>query len=113
MEQVIKKDLADNKPPEVMTKKGKRGRPSGSLNPNREDVELSPYLQFVQATLRSLLNIIGSVHPETLPKLKLWTPRCPLFGIQSFSFGNIFGVSGWRLGSDISFVYSLTYISGY
>jgi hypothetical protein len=38
-----------------------------------------------------------SVHPETLPKLKLWTPRCPLFGIQSFSFGNIFGVSGWRL----------------
>jgi len=38
-----------------------------------------------------------SVHPETLPKLKLWIPRYPLFGVQSFSFGNIFGVSGWTL----------------
>ena len=40
---------------------------------------------------------IDSVHPETLPKLKLWIPRYPLFGVQSFSFGNIFGVSGWTL----------------
>jgi len=30
---------------------------------------------------------IPSVHPETLPKLKLWTPTCPFFGVQSFSFG--------------------------
>jgi len=46
-------------------------------------------------------NIIGlsSVHPETLPKLKLWIPRYQLFGVQSFSFGNIFGVSGWTLSS--------------
>ena len=41
-----------------------------------------------------------SVHPETLPKLKLWIPRYPLFGVQSFSFGNIFGVSGWTLVMD-------------
>jgi hypothetical protein len=40
-----------------------------------------------------------SVHPETLPKLKLWTPRCPLFGVQSFSFGIFKAVSGWTLVS--------------
>jgi len=40
---------------------------------------------------------LPTVHPETLPKLKLWIPRYPLFGVQSFSFGNIFGVSGWTL----------------
>jgi hypothetical protein len=44
-------------------------------------------------TLPTLL----SVHPETLPKLKLWTPRCPLFGVQSFSFGIFKAVPGWTL----------------
>ena len=40
---------------------------------------------------------LASAHPETLPKLKLWIPRCPLFGVQSFSFGIFIGVSGWTL----------------
>jgi len=39
-------------------KKAKRGRPKGSSN--KKDVELSTYLKFVQATLKSLLQIIGT-----------------------------------------------------
>ena len=41
--------------------------------------------------------LVDGVHPETLPKLKLWIPRCPLFGVQSFSFWISIGVSGWTL----------------
>jgi predicted ATPase len=44
-----------------------------------------------------VLTCLDSVHPETLPKLKLWIPRCPLFGVQSASVGIFIGVSGWTL----------------
>ena len=40
--------------------KGKPGRRKGSKNRNRRDVELSPYLQFVQHHLKHLLELIGS-----------------------------------------------------
>jgi len=40
--------------------KGKPGRRKGSKNRNRRDVELSPYLQFVQDHLKHLLELIGS-----------------------------------------------------
>lgn len=39
--------------------KGKPGRRKGSKNRNRRDVELSPYLQFVQQQLQHLLKLIG------------------------------------------------------
>ena len=39
--------------------KGQRGRRKGSKNRNRRDVELSPYLSFVQEHLRRLLALIG------------------------------------------------------
>ena len=39
--------------------KGKPGRHKGSKNRNRRDVELSPYLQFVQHHLTHLLEVIG------------------------------------------------------
>lgn len=39
--------------------KGKPGRRKGSKNRNRRDVELSPYLQFVQHHLQHLLKLIG------------------------------------------------------
>jgi hypothetical protein len=39
--------------------KGKPGRRKGSKNRNRRDVELSPYLQFVQHHLQQLLELIG------------------------------------------------------
>ena len=37
----------------------KRGRPKGSRNQNRRAVELSPYLLFVQDTLKRLVKLIG------------------------------------------------------
>jgi putative transposase len=40
--------------------KGKPGRRKGSKNCNRQDVELSPYLQFVQHHLKEMLALIGS-----------------------------------------------------
>ena len=40
--------------------KGKPGCRQGSKNRNRRDVELSPYLQFVQQHLKQLLDLIGS-----------------------------------------------------
>ncbi len=63
MEQIVKQDLPVEKP--IITKKScpkkaKRGRPKGSSNKSKKDVELSTYLQFVQATLKSLLQIIGT-----------------------------------------------------
>jgi putative transposase len=39
--------------------KGKPGRRKGTKNHNRRDVELSPYLQFVQQHLKHLLELIG------------------------------------------------------
>jgi len=42
------------------SQKAKPGRPSGSKNKNRQQVELSKYLQFVQATLQSLLNLVNA-----------------------------------------------------
>jgi hypothetical protein len=64
MEQVIKeeKKQSDKK---VSTKKkvkkqaGKRGRPKGSKNKNRRDVELKPYLLHIQSMLKTLLMLIG------------------------------------------------------
>jgi putative transposase len=38
---------------------GKRGRPQGSKNQHRRDVVLSPYLRFVQETIKRLLEVIG------------------------------------------------------
>ena len=49
------------KPQEIAKKKSgrKRGRPKGSKNQHRRDVELSPYLRFVQETLKRLLQWVG------------------------------------------------------
>jgi len=59
-------------------------------------------MMVMKTTSGRLKKYLASVHPETLPKLKLWIPRYPLFGAQSFSFGNIFGVSGWTLAKQES-----------
>jgi hypothetical protein len=64
MEQVtIKKqpnEAKENGSHKSTSQKSKRGRPKGSRNKNRKKVELSPYLQFVPATLKSLLSIVGT-----------------------------------------------------
>ena len=42
-----------------MKKRG-RGRPKGSTNKNREDVDLSPYLKFIQNLLLQVVQLIGN-----------------------------------------------------
>lgn len=43
-----------------LKKKNSRGRPKGSKNKNKEDVDLSPYLCFIQSMLNKVLQIIGN-----------------------------------------------------
>ena len=60
MPDVIKssKNLASES---TCAKKNKKpGRPLGSKNKNRQKVVLSKYLQFVQANLKNLLNLVNS-----------------------------------------------------
>jgi putative transposase len=61
----ITPDLMESKKDEAksVNKKGKKakpGRPSGSKNKNRKDVELSPYLKFVQNALKGLLTLVNT-----------------------------------------------------
>ncbi len=41
-------------------KKNNRGRPKGSKNKNKENIDLSPYLHFIQSMLNKVLQIIGN-----------------------------------------------------
>lgn len=69
-EQVLKEAPKQEKPPskgvkqsgskKKGSKKKGRGRPKGSANRNRREVELSPFLQFLQQSLKSLLALIGT-----------------------------------------------------
>lgn len=62
MEPVIKEETKTEEPDfqVALSSKGKRGRPKGSRNNNRQPVKLSPYLLLVQTTLKSLLSLIGT-----------------------------------------------------
>ena len=61
MEQVIKPEPEKQEPkPAKPAKKSLPGRPKGSKNKNRRDVELSPYLLKIQAMLQSLLRLVGA-----------------------------------------------------
>lgn len=60
MKQIIKEKSPAKEKQEQSSKKGKKGRPKGSCNKNRTEVELSPYLQFVKAAINSLLSVVGS-----------------------------------------------------
>jgi len=59
MEQLDKKDAEPPAAGGKQTSHGKRGRPRGSQNRHRRDVMLSPYLRFVQETIKALLQLIG------------------------------------------------------
>jgi putative transposase len=50
------KDKSKNKP----KIKNNRGRPKGSKNKNKEDVELSPYLCFIQDLLKKVMQLVGN-----------------------------------------------------
>jgi putative transposase len=62
MEQVIKPEAEKPKPSKPVKKqypkKRPPGRPKGSKNKNRRDVELSPYLLQIQGMLQSLLRLV-------------------------------------------------------
>ena len=57
IEQVDKAPVAQKQPKQKSV--GQRGRPKGSKNRNRRDVELSPSLRFIQVHLARLLQHIG------------------------------------------------------
>jgi len=61
MEQIIQEEKSqeNQKSKATNSQKGKRGRPKGSRNKNRKHIQLSTYLQFVQTTLKNLLNIVS------------------------------------------------------
>ena len=58
MEQVIKEKAEKGRKAKKQT--GKRGRPKGSKNKDRRDVELKPYLVHIQSMLKSLLSLTGA-----------------------------------------------------
>lgn len=58
--QAKKKEKAKEKSKKEKQKKRKPGRPKGSKNKNRRDVELSPHLQHVQTLLKGTLNLLGA-----------------------------------------------------
>jgi putative transposase len=78
-EQVIKAEQAQ--PDEqksgqgVKKQTGKRGRPKGSKNKNRQEVELTPYLLQIQTMLKSLLLLLG-------------IDLVPLYWVMDGAFGN-------------------------
>lgn len=65
MEQVTKEQALcgkrATKPTKEKKKNGKRGRPKGSKNKNRRDVELPPHLQMIQVWLKHTLQLLGMV----------------------------------------------------
>ena len=60
LEQLEKQHTATAPEVSKKTSSGKRGRPKGSKNQQRRDVELSPYLRFVQETSTRVLQMIGT-----------------------------------------------------
>jgi putative transposase len=60
LEQLEKQHTATAPEGSKKTSSGKRGRPPGSKNQQRRDVELSPYLRFVQETTTRVLQMIGT-----------------------------------------------------
>lgn len=77
MEQVVKEK--DEKPAKYKTRKksqkGKPGRPKGSKNKNRRDVELTSYLLQIQTMLKSLLRLLG-------------VDLIPIYCLMDGAFGN-------------------------
>jgi hypothetical protein len=90
MEQAIKE--AEEKPAKKTPRKkgkkpaGKRGRPQGSQNKNRREVELKPYLIRIQTMLTQLLALIG---------VSLKVSYCVMDG----AFGNNYALQMVRQGS--------------
>lgn len=59
LEQVVKEEEPGPKSDKPNRKPGQKGRPKGSQNQNRREVELSAYLRQIQSMLQALLELIG------------------------------------------------------
>ena len=58
-EQLVREEVKESAPKAVKEKPDKRGRPKGSVNKNRKDVELSPFQTQLQGCIRAALELIG------------------------------------------------------
>ena len=58
-EQLVREAVKESAPKAVKEKRAKRGRPKGSANQNRKDVELSPFQTQLQGCIRAALELIG------------------------------------------------------
>ncbi len=58
-EQLVREEVQDSAPKAVKEKRSKRGRPKGSVNKNRKDVELSPFQTQLQGCIRAALKLTG------------------------------------------------------
>jgi putative transposase len=78
-EQVVKekqeKPVKKKSGKKVKKQTRKRGRPKGSKNKNRRDVELTPYLLQIQTMLKRLLLLLG-------------IDLCPVYCVMDGAFGN-------------------------
>jgi hypothetical protein len=59
MEPVVKAVVAGSPKAVKRPTQGQRGRPKGRRHRNRREVELSPYLRFVQGLIRQVLTLLG------------------------------------------------------
>lgn len=58
-EQLVREEVKESAPKAVKGKCAKRGRPKGSANKNRKDVELSPFQTQLQGCIRAALKLVG------------------------------------------------------
>jgi putative transposase len=59
MEQLVRGEVQDSAPKAAKVKNPKPGRPKGSVNQNRKDVELSPFQTQLQGCIRAALKLTG------------------------------------------------------
>ena len=58
-EQLVRSGVQETAPKAIKPKNPKPGRPKGSVNKNRKNVELSPFQTQLQACIRAALILIG------------------------------------------------------
>jgi hypothetical protein len=84
LEQLEKQHTATAPEVSKKTSSGKRGRPKGSKNQQRRDIELSPYLRFVQATSTRVLQMIGTSFRHAVSFVLLSSASCPITATNLF-----------------------------
>ena len=58
-EQLVREEVRESAPKAVKAKNPKNGRPKGSANKSRKDVELSPFQTQLQGCIRAALKRVG------------------------------------------------------